>query len=105
MKKLALVFIALGCSANDAEDHKCVFSGRYDVGMLSETAACVSNSVQLPFYGEDECIVDIDVYTPELTRRQGVISCEPGDPVIECGGFASDSDGCRFTLYVRRLAP
>jgi len=101
---LGLMVDGWGCAGSGGEG-RCVFDGRYEFGLIAETPGCPSTSQTLPLHAEDECMAEIDTFTPDgLTHRQGILSCEPGDPVIECEGFAFDSDGCQFSLYLRRLA-
>lgn len=94
--------LLLGCKV-DSED-ACIFDGRYEFGFVA-TNGCESVTEQLTFFDEEsECDSTIDQVAFDGSRQLGIITCEPGDPVVECGGFASASNGCRWDLYFRRLA-
>lgn len=100
MKRIALVAaLVFGCAGDDS----CVFDGRYEVGAISRTPGCTSRSISIHLSRlEEECVSPVDTWTPTLVDIQGLVSCEPGDPVVECEGFVSDSDGCFFDVYFRR---
>jgi hypothetical protein len=101
---LALSVDGWGCAGADDTDDACVFDGYYEIGLISRNALCVSGSERIYLSDqEDECLAPIDTFTPDGARRQGILSCIPGDPVVECEGFASDTSGCSFDAYVRRV--
>jgi hypothetical protein len=101
---VALVALALACG--DEGDGLCFFDGKYEIGFLAQTPGCGDLAASLSFFGQtDECSTTIDTLTVDgLTRRRGAITCDPGqNPIVECSGFANDSDGCSFEVYVRRV--
>jgi len=105
LKRLILAgFLALGGCADDESD-TCVFDGTYEIGFIP-TNGCTGTSQRLPLYNaEDECSVQTDQIGLSGARQVSVLTCEPGDPVVECSGFMNDSDGCSFDVYMRRVSP
>lgn len=99
----ALVLLLLACSGESEED-RCVFDGTYDIGFIARNG-CQSSSESVFLRGEDECYTAIDQINLFGARQLGFLSCEPGDPVVECTGFVNDSDGCSFDAYVRLTQP
>ena len=95
-----------GCSGAD-ESEGCVFDGRYEMGFLAYESPldCSSTSFTIFGEGEDECSTDIDQFGQSGAHQIGYISCEPGDPIVGCEGYMSDSDGCQWQLYLRRVSP
>ncbi len=95
--------LTAGCGDGEPVD-TCVFDGRYEMGLIAYESAleCSSNSVVIFGTGEDECSTVIDQLGPSGARQSGYISCDPADPVVECSGFMSDSDGCQWEIYMRR---
>jgi len=96
-----------GCGDFDAEPRGCIFEGRYEMGFLAYESPldCGSSSVSFFGEGEDECSTSIDQLGSSGARQTGYISCDPADPVMECTGYMSDSDGCQWELYIRRISP
>lgn len=104
MKKLFAILL-VGCAGADESDI-CVFDGQYEMGFIAYESRldCTSNSVTFFGTGEDECSTSIDQVSVNGAQQTGYISCTPGSPVVECEGYVSDSDGCQWQAYVRRIA-
>lgn len=99
------VFLLLALACGDGSEDGCVFDGTYEFGGISSNG-CAAYSQRLVFYDEeDECSTAIDQLGLSGAIQRGVITCEPGDPVVECSGFMGDSNGCSYDLYVRRVVP
>lgn len=102
MKKLLLMLL-VACT-NEPDSDACIFDGRYEMGMLP-TNGCGANSETLYANNEeDECYTSQDIIALDGTRRTLYLSCEAGNPVVECSGFANSSDGCSWDMYMRRIA-
>lgn len=98
----ALLLLALACGGSDGEE-ACIFDGPYEIGFIP-TNGCGAVSQRIEAYGmEDECFTSIDQISNSGARQRIFVTCEPGDPVVECSGFANDSDGCTWDVYMRRL--
>ncbi len=99
MKYLVIIGLLFGCIAPDEDE--CVLDGKYEFGALSYTG-CNNNSEVFYFNNEvTECF-------QEETSVDGTfmqMSCDPGNPVGECEGILTYANGCRYTTYVRRIAP
>lgn len=100
-----LFFVAsllFGCIA-ESED-ACIFDGRYEMGVIS-TTGCESTTESISFFDEEgECETLISQIADDGALQRGIITCEPGDPVVECGGFMTASNDCRWDIYIRRIA-
>lgn len=92
-----------GCAGGE-EDDKCIFDGRYEMGFIPRNGCEAGNESFTAAHEEDECHTSVDQISLGGARQLGFISCEPGDPVVECSGFLNDSDGCSWDLYIRRIA-
>lgn len=103
-KKIIPVTLLLGCQP-EADSNACIFEGKYEVGYLAYESPldCSSNSAVIYGTGEDECSTNIDQLGPTGARQLGYVSCDPGDPIVECLGYMGDSDGCQWEIYVRRI--
>lgn len=105
MRKLSLALLLLAACGGDDDSDVCVFGGRYELGVIP-TNGCMGNSATVPLFGEEPtCSRGFDQVGLNGARQNIFISCIPGDPVIECEGFASDSNGCQYDVYMRRLSP
>lgn len=108
---VALAVVALsGCAGAEEDTDRCVFGGRYDIGVdWSEPGyrpECGLFARSLTANGEeDECIYSGRELTVAGDLVQLTISCEAGDPVIECAGYADSSSGCSWPVYIRRIVP
>lgn len=106
MKHIVLLAAALlaACNQGAEEPDTCVFAGQYRFLFQPIVAGCTSASLVLPIYGEDDCISPLEGVTPTGIVFSGVLSCEPGDPVVTCTGYRYTSDGCQHELDVARVA-
>ena len=101
MKKIfSLLLLAVGCLSSDSDE--CIFEGKYELGGLSVNG-CEHFSTIVYHYGEsEECSSQESNYgNIELFS----MSCEPGNPVVECDGVANYKNGCSYTTYIRRIYP
>jgi len=77
------------------------------MGFISRTPACTSNSETLNAYNEtDNCATSGEQITASGALQKWFLSCDPngnGGQVVECEGFANDSDGCQWDTYMRRV--
>lgn len=109
MKTTMLMGLLLFGCAGSEDNGLCDFDGIYEMGLLPRTEGCGKDSVRVPLFAADqECGTAIDTFTPDgLIHRTGFLSCDPnnGHDVVECEGYASDSQGCSFDLYMRRVEP
>lgn len=106
---LAVAFLLSGVACSDEpDDGSCYFDGRYELGYIARTPDCRGSSVSINFYDEtDECSSEIDQLSNAGARQRGFVTCNPdgnGGQVVECDGYMSDSDGCEFDIYMRRVA-
>jgi hypothetical protein len=105
-QKALFLVLLIGCGGDEEDDNACIFDGRYEFGYLSEMAECPPQSTALPFAKHEEpCAQSMDDVTLDGVAYNVFFSCEPGDPVGECEGFANYANGCRYDVYVRRVAP
>jgi hypothetical protein len=104
-KALVLGLVVLACGDED-DDNACIFEGRYDFGYLSDMAECEPVSQQLPYAKHEEpCAQSYDDITLNGVPYNVFFSCLPGDPVVECEGFANYANGCSYDVYIRRVEP
>lgn len=95
----------LGCGGGEdgSGDERCVFEGRYEIGLVPRNGC---NSLSAPYDGgemAEQCSTAIDQLGVTGAVQRGFISCQPGSPVVECTGFMSDSTGCQWDVYLRRI--
>lgn len=112
MHKLSLALLILlaacGGSDDDASDDSCVFEGRYEMGFDPITPGCQAGSIEIPpaYVGyEEECFFELNDVAPNGVSFEVTFSCRPGDPVVECEGLASYSNGCAYNTHLRRISP
>lgn len=107
MLRFALpLLLALGCSGDDDDPEGCTFEGRYELGLISRVEGCLNDAISIPAYGMDDvCFTTDNGVTPTGIIYELSIFCEPADPVVECSGRRSDSNGCVHDVYLRRVEP
>jgi len=106
MRKLSLALLLVAACGGDDDSDACVFDGRYSMGFVPITEGCQPQSLEIPFYGlkEEECLFSTSDVAPNGVSFDVSMSCRPGDPVGECEGFTTYSNGCSYNVYLRRLA-
>jgi hypothetical protein len=105
MSLLRVALLAAGALAcGDDEPGACFFDGRYEIGFISYNG-CGDLSEQVIGNGEqDECSTQETFAALDGSERMVYLSCRAGDPVVDCEGFMHGSDGCRWDVYMRRIA-
>lgn len=108
MRKTTLLLASLlACSFEEQSDGRCVFDGRYEIGVdwsdPSFVPECGVFARSFTFNRvEDECAsVNADVGIDGQVY-QLIATCEEGDPVVECTGYFDRLD-CSWPIYIRRI--
>lgn len=108
-----VVALCAGCGGPEGEPLSfepgyadgCVFDGEYQLDYEEQGGVCETPDPVTFYAGNeaDECLHDsTDTYPTGVTVRV-ILTCRPGDPVQECDGVASTSEGCTFRLHMSRV--
>lgn len=104
---VALALCLAACSGEDDDETTCTFSGSYALGAiaLDDSPLCPDFSITIPGDGRPgPCFTTARDVTPDGVVWEVSLFCEPAEPVGECTGLRTDSNGCRQEVYLRRLA-
>ncbi len=104
---LVIFVVGVGCGDGEPSD-TCVFDGRYDTGVDwsspdYDPACGLFYSTNTFNAQESECSSQFVLRNLDGAAVLSTVVCEPGSPVVECAGTVSDSDGCWWPVYVRRI--
>lgn len=105
MKKFILVLAIAGCAGGQSSEDTCIFDGDYEMGLVPTNGCAYLGGDTYTFHHvEGECSSSLSqLKTSDMYGVTGFMSCGQGDPVVECEGFASRSDGCTYTSYIRKV--
>lgn len=102
---VALTLLAACGGGDEADEDACYFDGRYSMSFAPRSAECPTTTFPpLPLSGEQPCAQSQQGVTPTGVIYDLFVSCDPGDPVVECLGIANFENGCSYDVALRRVA-